>query len=173
MAALLVKIKLAGLIDESIVDGPGLRYTVFTQGCHHHCLGCHNPKTHDPDKGYYLEIDEIINRIKNNPLISGVTISGGEPFLQIPELYELVSKTKALGLDSIIYTGFTYEELIAKNEPYILNILAIADYLIDGRFEISKKSYVLLFKGSSNQRIIDLKETKLQKKIVQKDFSVY
>jgi anaerobic ribonucleoside-triphosphate reductase activating protein len=154
-----VDIRIAGVIPESIVDGPGIRYTVFTQGCYHNCPGCHNPQTHDPEKGYNKDIDVIINEIKKDPLITGLTISGGEPFLQVPAILELTKRAQAIGLDVLIYTGYTYEELIALNDEMVKEVLMTANYLIDGRFELDKKSYTLEFKGSSNQRLIDLKKT--------------
>lgn len=152
-------IRIAGVIPESIVDGPGIRYTVFTQGCYHNCPGCHNPQTHDPEKGYNKDIDVIINEIKKDTLITGLTISGGEPFLQVPAILELTKRAQAIGLDVLIYTGYTYEELIALNDEMVKEVLMTANYLIDGRFELDKKSYTLEFKGSSNQRLIDLKKT--------------
>ena len=165
-----MEIRLAGEIPESIVDGPGIRYTVFTQGCLHYCLGCHNPHTHDPHKGYLKEIDEIIKNIKKNPLIKGLTISGGEPFMQIAEILELTKKAKFIGLNVLIYTGYTYEDLLNKGDQRIKDIFMYADYLIDGPFEINKKSYNLEFKGSSNQRLIDLSLTIRTGKIVEKSF---
>lgn len=166
-------IRLAGEVAESVVDGPGIRYTVFTQGCLHNCPGCHNPLTHPLDLGYLKENDEIIKAIKANPLVSGLTISGGEPFLQVEPVLDLVLKTKEISKDIIIYTGYTFEELINLSNENILKILKNTDYLIDGRFEIDKRSLELLFKGSSNQRIIDLKKTFDENKIVLKDFSLY
>lgn len=152
-------IRLAGEIAESIVDGPGIRYTVFTQGCLHDCKGCHNPNTHDPSKGYLKDIDTIIKDIKKNPLIKGITISGGEPFLQIDAILDLTKKAKFNGLNVIIYTGYTFEDLIRRNDQKIKDTFLYADYLIDGPFVISKKSLELDFKGSSNQRTIDLQKT--------------
>lgn len=168
-----MEIRIAGVVDESTVDGPGIRYTVFTQGCLHNCFGCHNPKTHPLNGGQALEIDTIISNIKKDPLISGVTISGGEPFLQPKEILELTIKSKEIGKNVIIYTGYTYEELVSLNNEFINEVLKSADYLVDGKFEINKKSYTLLFKGSSNQRIIDLKKTILDGKISEIDFSKY
>jgi anaerobic ribonucleoside-triphosphate reductase activating protein len=168
-----MQIRIAGTINDSIVDGPGIRFTVFTQGCFHNCLGCHNPQTHNPKLGKLVDIDEIMEDIKRNPLLSGVTLSGGEPFEQVSEILELIEKIKEIGLDVIIYSGYTYKELIAKNNLEINKILDLSDYLIDGKFEITKKSYQLLFKGSSNQRIIDLNKSRLMNKLVESDFSDY
>lgn len=168
-----MEIRIAGIVEESTVDGPGIRYTVFTQGCLHNCFGCHNPKTHPLNGGHTIEIDAIISNIKKDPLINGLTISGGEPFLQIKEILDLSKKAKEIGKNIIIYTGYTYEQLVSLNNDDIFDILKIADYLVDGKFEIEKKSYTLLFKGSSNQRIIDLKKTLKEGIILEKDFSIY
>lgn len=168
-----MEIRISGLVNDSIVDGPGFRYTVFTQGCLFNCQGCHNPQTHDTKGGRLIDIDDIIDAVKKNPLLSGVTISGGEPFLQISEVLELVQKIKNLNLDVIIYTGYTFEELNKMNNKKINEILSLADYLIDGRFVLSKRSLELLFRGSSNQRIIDLHKSFKDNEIVESDFSDY
>ncbi len=165
-------IRIAGLVDDSVVDGPGLRYVIFTQGCHHYCLECHNPNTHDINGGKIEEIDNIINYIKKNPLLDGITISGGEPFLQKKACLEIVQAAQKLGLDVLIYTGYTYEALLDLNDETVNNILKSADYLIDGRFLKEKKSLALKFIGSSNQRIIDLKKSSMDM-IVETDFSNY
>jgi anaerobic ribonucleoside-triphosphate reductase activating protein len=154
-----MKIRIANWIHDSIVDGPGLRFSLFTQGCPHHCPHCHNPQTHDPQGGYLVDTDEIITEIKKNPLLSGITITGGEPMLQPEAVLELLQQTKFLGLDSVVYTGYVYEDLLLQNNTAITSILQTADYLIDGPFVESLKSLDLLFRGSSNQRIIDLKKT--------------
>ena len=107
-----MKIKIAGLVNDSIVDGPGLRFSVFMQGCLHNCLGCHNPETHDPEKGKWQDTEEILNKIKQNPLLDGVTFTGGEPFMQPIPLNEMVTEVKKMGLDVIIYSGYTYEKLM-------------------------------------------------------------
>lgn len=168
-----MKIRLAGEVAESTVDGPGIRYTIFTQGCLHNCSGCHNPSTHPLDKGYLEEIDEIITRMNSNPLISGITLSGGEPFLQPQELLELCIKAKKENYNIIAYSGYTYEELLNMNNKHINSILNIIDILIDGRFEIDKRTLTLLYRGSTNQRAIDMVGTRIENKIVLKDFSVY
>ncbi len=154
-----MKIRIANWIHDSIVDGPGLRFSLFTQGCPHHCPHCHNPQTHDPQGGYLVDTDEIITEIKKNPLLSGITITGGEPMLQPDAVLELLQQTKLLGMDSVVYTGYVYEDLLLQNNTTITSILQTADYLIDGPFVESLKSLDLLFRGSSNQRIIDLKKT--------------
>ena len=168
-----MNIRLAGEVAESIVDGPGIRYTIFTQGCLHNCPGCHNPQTHPLNDGYYKDTDEIIKLIRLNPLTSGLTISGGEPFLQVEPVLDLVLKAKQINQNIIIYTGFTFEELKNLNNENILKIFNNIDLLIDGRFDINKRSLELLFRGSSNQRIIDMKKTIKTNNIVLKDFSIY
>ncbi|NMB08602.1 MAG: anaerobic ribonucleoside-triphosphate reductase activating protein [Tissierellia bacterium] len=161
------KIKIAGIIKESIVDGPGIRLTVFTQGCVHNCIGCHNPETHSFSHGYYIEIDEIIKLVEENPLLDGITLTGGEPFHQGKNCAILANKIKDMGLNVVTYTGYTFEEII--NEMEINNswqeLLLATDILIDGKFDIDKKSMLLKFRGSSNQRIIDVK-TSLEKEQV-------
>lgn len=159
-------IRIANWIQDSIVDGPGLRFSLFTQGCLHHCPGCHNPTTHDPDGGRVVDISTLVTEMKKNPLLSGLTITGGEPMLQPQSVLTLLREAKALGLDVIIYSGYTYEELRAKQDSSIEAILIEADYLIDGRFILQERTLDLAFRGSRNQRIIHLKATKEQGKII-------
>ncbi len=147
-------LRIAGLVDESIVDGPGFRYAVFTQGCMHNCPGCHNPHTHDPNGGREIVIDEIVDNIKKNPLLDGITLTGGDPFLQAGPCALLAQKVKQLGLTVVTYTGYTLEELLKR--PDFMPLLKQTDILIDGPFQIEKRSLDLLYKGSLNQRIIDV-----------------
>lgn len=162
-----MKIRLAGIVKESIVDGPGIRYVVFTQGCYHNCYKCHNPGTHDINGGYLKEIDEIIDDISSSPYLSGITISGGEPFLQINECFALLKKLDPK-VDVIMYTGFTYEELIktVKTNEKLDFILSRINYLIDGKFNHNLRDLELNFRGSSNQRIIDIKKTIYENKLI-------
>lgn len=150
------KIRIAGIEEESIVDGPGIRMVIFTQGCKHNCMGCHNPETHSFDGGYLIDINHIINMVKENPLLDGITISGGDPFEQSYECSILAKKVKDLGLNIVTYTGYTFEEIL-KTEKY-RDLLLQTDILIDGKFDISKKSMMIPFIGSTNQRIIDVKK---------------
>lgn len=156
-----MKIRLAGTVEDSIVDGPGLRFVIFVQGCPHGCAGCHNPETHDFSGGYEADTDDLYRLCAENPLTTGVTFSGGEPFCQAQPLYELGIRFKQLGLDIMCYSGWTYEELLkkAESEEYVKKLLSVADYLVDGRFELDKRSLELRFRGSANQRIIDLRES--------------
>ncbi|HIW57667.1 MAG TPA: anaerobic ribonucleoside-triphosphate reductase activating protein [Firmicutes bacterium] len=155
------EIRIAGVVKESIVDGPGIRYVVFVQGCPHGCEGCHNPATHDFSGGYDVPLSKIFEDFKKNPLLSGVTFSGGEPFCKADKLLKLGRMIKSLGKSIVIYSGYTFEELLknAEENENIINLLKISDILIDGRFELKLKSLSLRFRGSSNQRVIDLKKT--------------
>lgn len=159
-------IRIASLVDDSIVDGPGIRFTVFMQGCPHKCVGCHNPETHDMMGGYLETIENIISKVKNNPLCFGVTISGGEPFAQKEELLELVKEIKKINKNIVIYTGYIYEDLLKKNDTTINEILNNIEYLVDGPFILSKRDLTLTFRGSQNQRFIDVKKTILENKII-------
>ena len=151
-------IRIAGIVEESIVDGPGIRMAIYMQGCPHNCEGCHNPKTHSPDGGNLMEIETLAKKAEQNPLIKGVTISGGEPFAQIPELLSLVTAIKAIGRNIMIYTGYTFEQLQSISED-VKKILVMTDFLVDGKFIIEQKDLLLSFRGSRNQRIIDVQET--------------
>lgn len=155
------KIRLAGVIEESIVDGPGIRFTIFVQGCYHKCEGCHNEHTQDFDGGEDRSIDSIIAEIKENPLLDGVTFSGGEPFEQSEMLALMAKQLKSLNYHIIIYSGYTYEQIIeqSKERPSFLELLSYTDVLVDGKFEIKQRNLKLKFRGSENQRIIDVRET--------------
>lgn len=160
-----MKIRLAGVINDSIVDGPGIRYTVFFQGCFHNCPECHNQHTHDPNGGYEEEVDNIIKAIKSNGLLDGVTLSGGEPLLQMEGCIEIAKQCKAHGLNVLSYTGFTYEQAIKlKGFDELSKYL---DILIDGKYEKDLRDLSLRFRGSQNQRIIDVQKTILEGKIVE------
>ena len=150
-----MNIRIAGIVNDSIVDGPGFRLAVFTQGCIHGCPGCHNPKTHDFNGGYDMDTDAIVLQAKENILLDGVTLSGGEPFCQSRACAEIAGKVKKIGLNVWCYTGYTYEELIAGNDDW-KELLNEIDVLVDGRFEIEKKTLNCRFRGSSNQRLIDV-----------------
>lgn len=151
-------LRLAGIVNDSITDGPGLRMTIFVQGCPHNCEGCHNPQTHNFNGGTLFDTDEVIEEIKKNRLLQGVTFSGGEPMCQATALLTIANYVKEQNLELAIYTGYLFEDLIKMSED-VTNLLKLADVLIDGKFELSKKSFNLKFKGSSNQRVIDLKKT--------------
>ncbi len=153
-------IRIAGIVRESIVDGPGIRFTIFSQGCPHKCYGCHNESTHDFQGGYDCESSKILAEIDKNPLLTGVTFSGGEPFCQAKEFYELGLEIKARGLDLVAYSGYTLEELqsLAKKDEDIKKLLSLVDYLIDGPFVLEQKDLTLEFRGSKNQRFLRMAE---------------
>ena len=143
-------IRLAGVIRESIVDGPGIRFVVFVQGCPHHCEGCHNPESHDFSGGYDCEPEKILAEIKKNPLLDGVTFSGGEPLCQ------------AAALNLFIYTGSIFEDLLKNQNPDVMALLQEGDFLVDGPFVLAQRDLTLLFRGSQNQRILDLPQSLAQ-----------
>ena len=161
-------LRIAGVVRESIVDGPGIRFVVFCQGCPHLCPGCHNPVTHDFDGGYPCEIEKIIKAIDENPLLDGVTFSGGEPACQPKAFLNLAKQIKERGLNIIMYSGFTLEQLnqMGEKDAAMADLLAELDYLIDGRYEEAQRDLTLLFRGSKNQRIIDMNETRKSGKII-------
>lgn len=154
-------VRIAGVVRESIVDGPGIRFVVFTQGCPHHCEGCHNPQSHDFEGGYDCELSKITAELDKNPLLSGVTFSGGEPFCQPEALYELAQEVKKRGLNLMTYSGYTYEQLaaMALQRPAVAQLLNATDLLVDGRFVLAERDLTLTFRGSRNQRIIDVAKT--------------
>lgn len=149
-------LRIAGTVNDSIVDGSGIRFTVFTQGCPHHCEGCHNPQTHDFNSGELIDINKIFDKIKANPLLDGVTFSGGEPFCQAEILAKLGHQIKSLGLNIVTYTGYTFEYLYEnRNKNYWGELLSVTDFLIDGKFILAEKDWSIKFRGSRNQRYID------------------
>lgn len=161
-------IRMAGVVRESIVDGPGLRMAVFCQGCPHGCPGCHNQETHDFAGGYDCEIEKIVQAVKADPLLDGVTFSGGEPFCQPEAFFNLALALKELrpDLNLMAYSGYTYEELTAMHSEGVDRLLAIIDYLVDGPFILAERDLTLLFRGSANQRIIDMNRTRAEGSVV-------
>lgn len=175
------QLRVFGLVPDSIVDGPGLRYGVFVQGCSHGCPGCHNPESHDPCAGEETTVDAIMEEVAANKLISGVTLSGGEPFEQAAVCAEIGERAHELGLNVWTYTGYRYEDLLVlasgerdltEQEALLLDregvarLLATTDVLVDGPFVESMKSLGLQWRGSSNQRVIDMVTTRKQGTIV-------
>ena len=154
-----MQIRIAGIEPESIVDGPGYRLAIFTQGCPHGCPECHNPETHDVNGGRLADTQEIIAQMGKNPLVRGVTLSGGEPMLQAQALCEVAQAAREMGLNVWCYTGFTLEALLAEHRADRMRLLALCDVLVDGPFVASLRSLDLLYCGSSNQRLIRVKET--------------
>lgn len=152
-------IRIAGYVNDSLVDGPGIRFSVFTQGCPYACPFCHNAHTWDPHGGEEVEITYIIAKWRENPLLDGITLSGGEPLFQKEKLLPLIEAALSDNLSIVMYTGTTLEKLWQQNDPLTLTILSKIDYLIDGPFVNRLKDLTLLYRGSSNQRIIDMKKT--------------
>lgn len=163
-----MKIRIAGLVNDSIVDGPGFRFTIFTQGCPHHCVGCHNPQTHDFQGGSNMDTDEIVSRFKKNPLLDGITLSGGEPFCQSEACAELAREARALGLNVWCYSGYTFEELASGKDEW-KTLLQELDVLIDGPFVLEERSLECRFRGSRNQRVIDVPASLKARTIVEMD----
>ena len=160
--------RIAGITSDSIVDGPGIRLTVFTQGCPHHCPGCHNPSSHDPMGGSEMAVEEILLKIQNNPLLDGVTLSGGEPFAQAGDCAKIAEAAHQRGLNVWTYSGYTLEHLMAgvDKHPDWKALLDQTDVLVDGRFILEQRSLELNFCGSRNQRLIDIHKTKAAGQIV-------
>lgn len=156
-----VRLRIAGITDDSIVDGPGIRLTVFVQGCPHNCEGCQNPQTHNFSEGTDITLGEIMYRINANPLLDGVTFSGGEPFCQAAALSKLGRMIREKGLNIITYSGYTYEYLIDNSDSKncYSELLDVSDYLVDGPFILLERDLTLKFRGSKNQRIIDIKKS--------------
>ena len=163
---MLNRIRLAGISEDSIIDGPGIRLVFFTQGCDLHCPGCHNPKTWELNGGEIHDIFDLRKKWKHNPLLDGITISGGEPTLQKEAVLRIILLAKEDGLNVVLYSGYTFENLASRKDPIIDTILLNIDYLIDGPFMIEKRSLNLAFRGSLNQRIIDIRKTLLENHVV-------
>ena len=149
--------RIAGLTQDSIVDGPGFRFTVFVQGCAHHCEGCHNPQTHDSAGGKEMTTDEIIREMRSNPLTDGLTLSGGEPFDQSEDCLTLVRAARESGLNVWSYSGYLFEQLLADEKKS--QLLKELDVLVDGPFILSQRSLALAWRGSRNQRVIDVQKS--------------
>ncbi len=149
-------LRISGIVSDSIVDGPGLRMSIFTQGCPHHCPGCHNPGTHDPAGGRWISREEILDQLRGNPLQSGVTLSGGEPFEQAEGLIPLCREIRRMGKNIWIYSGYTFEQLWEGAVPFGQELMGLCDVLVDGRFILAERDLTLLFRGSRNQRVVDL-----------------
>ncbi|MHC1758387.1 MAG: anaerobic ribonucleoside-triphosphate reductase activating protein [Negativicutes bacterium] len=151
-------LRLAGIVNESVVDGPGLRMVVFVQGCPHHCPGCHNPNSHDSGGGYESSTDVVIAALPDGKLVRGVTLSGGEPFAQAAALGVVAEAAKNRGLSVVTYTGYRFERLaeMGQQTPAILKLLELTDILVDGLFEQERRDLGLAFRGSANQRLIDV-----------------
>lgn len=161
-----IRLAIADIQTDSIVDGEGIRSVIWTQGCPHHCVGCHNPETHSYKKGVLVTIDEIKEKIDKLEGQDGITFSGGDPMEQAKECAEIAKYCKDRGLNIWCYTGYKYEELLKKNDLEVLEFLNYIDVLVDGKFRIEEKSYDALFRGSTNQRLIDVKKSLKEKEVI-------
>lgn len=160
-----MKIRLAASLQpDSIVDGEGIRTVVWTQGCPHNCKGCHNPTTHDFDGGYLVDVDEVIEDLKNIDGQDGITLSGGDPVCQSDACIEICRAAHEMGLNVWCYTGFTYESMLLN--PKHRKLLEEIDVLVDGKFILEEKSLDIYFRGSRNQRIIDVAKSLTEEKVV-------
>ena len=165
-----MEIRIAGTVNDSIVDGPGIRFSIFTQGCSNHCPGCQNPQTWDPDGGELVDTDDLLATIARNPLLKGITLTGGEPFEQPLPLIELCKACKERGLDVWAYSGYTFESLLAGEAgPEARELLSLCDVLVDGLFVESLKTLSLKWRGSSNQRVIDVPASLAAGEVVLRD----
>ena len=163
-----MKLQIAGIVDDSIVDGDGCRLTVFVQGCARRCPGCQNPETQPMEGGRAIDTAAILQQMAENPILSGITFSGGEPFLQPAPLASLARAVHQRGLDVWSYSGFTLEELAkrAEKDKATRALLNELDVLVDGPYEEEQRDLTLHFRGSRNQRVIDMKKTKKAGRIV-------
>lgn len=164
-----MQIRLAAYLQpDSIVDGEGIRTVIWTQGCPHNCPGCHNPETHDFEGGALVDLEEVYDIIDGLEGQDGITFSGGDPFSQPAACAEIAEYARNIGYNIWCYTGFTFEQLLKLSEtkPEVMKFLEKIDILVDGKFEIAKRSYDLKFAGSSNQRIIDVPTSLIENKVV-------
>lgn len=160
--------RIYGVVTDSIVDGPGYRTAVFAQGCPHHCPGCHNPESHDPNGGTDWTLDAVEAKFTGNPLLDGITLTGGEPFEQPAACAELARRAHEKGLNVWTFSGYLYEKLLekAKADHAVKLLLERTDVLVEGPFLLAERSLELLYKGSKNQRTIDMNKTREAGEIV-------
>ncbi len=163
-----MRLRIAGIVEESFVDGDGCRFAVFVQGCPRRCSGCQNPETQPFHGGRDIDTEDILKQIDTNPLLSGITFSGGEPFCQPRPLAELANAVHARGLSVWSYTGNTLEELRAMKDEDVCALLNEIDVLVDGEYIEAERDLTLKFRGSRNQRIIDMNATRQKGQIVPK-----
>ncbi len=155
-----MELRISGTVNDSIVDGPGFRFSIFAQGCPHACPGCHNPQTHDMDGGELADTRQLIEAVESNPLLRGVTLTGGEPFVQPRPLIEVCRWCHDHGLDVWAYSGWTFEELESGSVGAdARELLENCDVLVDGPFVEARKTMLAKWRGSSNQRVIDVRKS--------------
>ncbi len=149
-----MQVRLAGIKPESVTDGVGVRAVIYFQGCPHDCLGCHNPESHDPSAGYAADTAEILPVVLGNPLVEGITLSGGEPFEQPLAALALARGAKERGKSVWVYTGYRLEEILQR--PACRRVLRYIDVLVDGPFVLAERDLALPYRGSRNQRLLAL-----------------
>ena len=159
----------AGLVEDSIVDGPGLRLSLFVQGCPHHCPGCHNPGSHPFAGGWPIRAGEVLARLLANPLLDGLSLSGGEPFCQAEALAPLAAAARGRGYPVMAWTGYTFEELLRGGRADWLALLSSVDVLVDGPFLLERRTLALPWRGSDNQRLLDAPQSLAQGRAVEAD----
>lgn len=161
-------IRLSGIAYESLVNGPGMRRVFFAQGCKHNCKGCFNPDTHDFNGGEERDMDELISDTLSNPILRGVTFSGGDPWEQADKFAYMAKAFKDNGLDIWSYTGYTYEYIVENKDKKLgwNDLLNNIDVLVDGKFQEEKMQDGLKFRGSINQRIVDVKKSLSSNKLI-------
>lgn len=157
--------KLAGEIKHSLVNGPGIRYVIFFQGCPHSCPGCQNPETHDLAGGAEVSPDNLIERISSTKCLDGVTLSGGDPLMQPEECAKIAAAVQPMGLNVWLYTGWTMEEILA--DPLKRKSVRDVDVIVDGPFIQSLRSEACLWRGSSNQRLIDVQQSLKENRVIE------
>ena len=164
-----MKIRLASeMTTDSIVDGKGIRSVIWCQGCIHNCPGCHNPETHSFSSGFLKDVSEVLNEISELEFQDGITLSGGDPLCQIDACLEIAKYVQSLGLNVWCYTGYKIEDLLKriKKEDKLRELLLNIDVLVDSPFILELKSFEVPFRGSTNQRLINSKESVKQNKII-------
>ena len=162
-----MKLQIGGFLHNSLVNGDGIRAVIFVSGCEHNCVGCQNEFMQDYNYGDSVSLDDIMKKIKKNiPIIKGVTFSGGEPFESTELLSKLAEEIRVLGLNIWCYSGYTYEEIINSGDNYKLRLLSFIDVLIDGKFDKALMEGASKYTGSTNQRIIDVGKSILEKQTV-------
>lgn len=166
-------LRIASVVSDSIVDGPGLRYSIYVQGCPIRCEGCHNAQTWDFIGGEEVPVSKIIAEIEKNTLLDGITLTGGDPFSQAVPLIEIARFARSRGLNVWVWSGWTYEELINGCAPYAAELLEMCDVLVDGRFILAERTLALEWRGSPNQRIIDLVKTRERGEVTLYEAPVY
>jgi len=167
-----MNIQLASAMQtDSIVDGIGLRTVIWTQGCRHNCKGCQNPDTHRFDGGFSSTTEHIISLLPKLKLQKGITFSGGDPFEQAQACAEIAHAARNLGLDVWAYTGYIFENIVNSHKEDWKNFISEIDFLVDGPFMLEEKSLTLQFRGSKNQRIIDVQNSLKEKRTILSEYN--